>query len=1292
MDKPAWRVSSGNKKGPFTVDSGGGQYATGSRPQRAPERPPSSSSSRHSNPSTPAIPSAVPINRQSFAYPAQPYTSYSHLSGSGHHSREGSIHGNNGQSSIATTPTPLTPLDSGVPLGSSTGAAGFSLGANPSSFNSQYGRSLPKRTQASLSTTPLDPPPSPWRPTSQHSIAQNHQAFDWSSLPNPNSWMPTEAANQPATNVADELDPNIFATLADLVEQSQGSYTAESPIDFAGPGSFVSHASTSLQNGMPQMAQPGTSLLSRRLQNQQVNGSMMNPHQQPLSASGPSASYSSIPSPSNFTAPGSYGSNAYSQPQPSHMPSRGSAPSTPWPLQDGGMGYGGTPATTPGGSDFSGNFSGNSPADASGPSRFPPIAPRRREAPQPPAPVYPTSFASTSGSVPQSQMPSRSGSVSFNDNPPGQAAQVNLAALPPLPAGLSIEHLTQYGSAGLEMAIRMGMGIGMGLSQQQQPGSSVEPAVTTPWPMPPSDDPTHSYFNSTDASPTDGSGSRKVRGTSIVENILNDDFMHTRLPSTPLTSPPLPNVASYPVTRRPSQSDLTSPTLPEMGSPERMAQKDPLATQVWKAYAKAREVLPNGQRMENLTWRMMHLTLKKKEEEAAAAAAKELQERQEREAEQSRKAREAQEAREAEAALPTPAQEEQRGRRKGKSRIVGFMANSNPSPDGMDIDWRAASRSRSRMAMDIDWRATSRSRSRSALPFKTNPFSEAHAHLLLASGGTPVAEMGGHMPQQDWASMAGQAPVSGTGRSAGSSLSKSLGARNAGLATMPEIQEGTGEHNLQDYQALDFLTASAPTTGNAITLEDIHKALSAGLSPNKDKQPHLPGISGPGLYGETEENFHPQYGYLPRRVRKTSFDHTVRLPEEGEVETGSSPRNPRKRQAEASPRDGKTLPLPEGDTGFPQSNFTFSFPQSYDNFFDINAASSTTPAQNGINAETEVADDLEAWASQPVTVAPSAFGSPAAFNVEGAMSMPNMPQNSDNPFDFQQLMHLYLNANSAASPFTHINPSQVLGAGGQATGPGATTEFSPNAASPASGAPTPAAAVRPLPKAVGGKPVDRKSMPPPARSNSSPNLQGLKALTQSTKPSGHARTSSNSTAANSTAKGSKAASNQSRAESSDDEDDTGPGSIMPSGENPTMCTNCQTTNTPLWRRDPEGQPLCNACGLFYKLHGVVRPLSLKTDVIKKRNRAGPGPKEAGSKKSGPVAAGKNSAAKAKSANGTVPAPVLANGGGGGGGKKARRVSDAPSIAGSTTGTSLPNDPSPLATSMTSMLSMSSTGA
>lgn len=35
------------------------------------------------------------------------------------------------------------------------------------------------------------------------------------------------------------------------------------------------------------------------------------------------------------------------------------------------------------------------------------------------------------------------------------------------------------------------------------------------------------------------------------------------------------------------------------------------------------------------------------------------------------------------------------------------------------------------------------------------------------------------------------------------------------------------------------------------------------------------------------------------------------------------------------------------------------------------------------------------------------------------------------------------------------------------------------------------------------------------------------------------------------------------------------------------CQNCQTSTTPLWRRDEYGSVLCNACGLFLKLHGMV---------------------------------------------------------------------------------------------------------
>jgi GATA-binding protein len=51
------------------------------------------------------------------------------------------------------------------------------------------------------------------------------------------------------------------------------------------------------------------------------------------------------------------------------------------------------------------------------------------------------------------------------------------------------------------------------------------------------------------------------------------------------------------------------------------------------------------------------------------------------------------------------------------------------------------------------------------------------------------------------------------------------------------------------------------------------------------------------------------------------------------------------------------------------------------------------------------------------------------------------------------------------------------------------------------------------------------------------------------------------------------------------------------------CSNCNTQTTPLWRRDADGLPVCNACGLFKKLHGIPRPLSLKTEAFKKRKRS-----------------------------------------------------------------------------------------
>ncbi|XP_047490578.1 uncharacterized serine-rich protein C215.13-like isoform X5 [Penaeus chinensis] len=51
-----------------------------------------------------------------------------------------------------------------------------------------------------------------------------------------------------------------------------------------------------------------------------------------------------------------------------------------------------------------------------------------------------------------------------------------------------------------------------------------------------------------------------------------------------------------------------------------------------------------------------------------------------------------------------------------------------------------------------------------------------------------------------------------------------------------------------------------------------------------------------------------------------------------------------------------------------------------------------------------------------------------------------------------------------------------------------------------------------------------------------------------------------------------------------------------------VCTNCHTTVTSLWRRNSNGDPVCNACGLYYKLHNINRPLTMKKESIQTRKR------------------------------------------------------------------------------------------
>lgn len=224
-------------------------------------------------------------------------------------------------------------------------------------------------------------------------------------------------------------------------------------------------------------------------------------------------------------------------------------------------------------------------------------------------------------------------------------------------------------------------------------------------------------------SPGSGSGSNKSsEKKDIVSNILSDDMFSPHLPHSRLGSeapggPPSPHETqsgSTTAATSPSNTingggsgsggrrESTTPTgeLNSSLSPEdEFAKNDPLATQVWKMYSKQRSELPNGQRMENLTWRMMAMTLRKKEAAEAAAAAALVAEEQEK----ARRKKEREDNgdlasflvpevlgsgsgsgsasgeasgddKDGDSVSELPAEEEARGRRGRTSKIVGFNA------------------------------------------------------------------------------------------------------------------------------------------------------------------------------------------------------------------------------------------------------------------------------------------------------------------------------------------------------------------------------------------------------------------------------------------------------------------------------------------------------------------------------------------------------------------------------------------------------------------------------------------
>ncbi|KAI9271471.1 hypothetical protein BDA99DRAFT_410110, partial [Phascolomyces articulosus] len=50
------------------------------------------------------------------------------------------------------------------------------------------------------------------------------------------------------------------------------------------------------------------------------------------------------------------------------------------------------------------------------------------------------------------------------------------------------------------------------------------------------------------------------------------------------------------------------------------------------------------------------------------------------------------------------------------------------------------------------------------------------------------------------------------------------------------------------------------------------------------------------------------------------------------------------------------------------------------------------------------------------------------------------------------------------------------------------------------------------------------------------------------------------------------------------------------------CANCQQTETPLWRKNHQGQTICNACGLYARMYKKNRPIEMRKTTIQRRRR------------------------------------------------------------------------------------------
>jgi GATA-binding protein len=489
------------------------------------------------------------------------------------------------------------------------------------------------------------------------------------------------------------------------------------------------------------------------------------------------------------------------------------------------------------------------------------------------------------------------------------------------------------------------------------------------------------------------------------------------------------------------------------------------------------------------------------------------------------------------------------------------------------MDWRALSRSRSRMS--IDWRQSSRSRSRPPL-------------------------LGGSLDPND--------------------VRQYFSLENA---------EERGLHNFPFFHPNSFGTwENHQPPNNGLPMASNHSTMSHPVPFNQppipasqDMQAHLrnshslselntpifqpSSLPSSGFYGSPWENVPSDPTSFPRRVRKTSFDHTVSkdgiLPGEGRHQVNGKPSpasNPVrlarrlqrpltifqvKRRAAAHHIDSLLrgdpvlgMPPPEKSqsidvlsqqsSGLPSIPFNFNVP-GYDGLFDLSSNSSIpqTPDFLPVSESESLVNPLvntddpsrtgnvpymdTTFSSSSLTHSgiPHTNSSGSLSSVGPASSLNHSAPSEEDLHHLLGLTYSGYNSNGnthLSNPFAYVDPSHILGYPQGNEGFFAGTLQASPASEPTTGFNSSATA-----------------SPEPGTSDSGSKLR----KTISIKHSGQPVTPEN-TIEDKSGKPQGCDANAEGATDNSRSDDKEPPV--------TLCSNCHTTNTPLWRRDAEGQPLC----------------------------------------------------------------------------------------------------------------------